>query len=390
MSSRLLETKRFPENYGTDVVDVLLDMSMKPKELKLQVVGSMSLRTQLYAGDYDCIENVDVVSANEGAKLFIDMIKRLSARKQVVIGDIKCGIIEDYNVFPPEIDIADGRITNYNYKKAYDKADELYKKQVINETEYQDVKKLISKMGPSPSPVDFLTETKEFRFGLLRWSPKDIIKGSLEHRGRTVTLAEAIHTPTIAKVDAVALVQNNRYTDFSVIYFFFARGKPLNDVDMNVEKGLKENILYYSKKGNWFKCAKRMFALAKSRKDVETMRVLTELFNSDAGRIYQISGDIGTLLFLLENVDSLSEERIDFELSGFRQRMGNITLPEFLKEEAGVLEELVKLEDMKLNKKKFINKLEDLQELLDVILTGFSTQFLASVSLKPVPASFLP
>ena len=56
MSAELLKKKRFPLNYPIDVVNVIDAMSFSTSGL--MIAGSMALKAQLYAGDYDMYEIV--------------------------------------------------------------------------------------------------------------------------------------------------------------------------------------------------------------------------------------------------------------------------------------------------------------------------------------------
>jgi predicted DNA-binding transcriptional regulator len=84
----------------------------------------------------------------------------------------------------------------------------------------------------------------------------------------------------------------------------------------------------------YFKVLKRMFSLAKFKDDKKQMEKLTEILNSDLGRLYHIVSDIRTLVFLLEEQSKLRMSDIKFEIDQFKGRMANIyALDPFLKKE---------------------------------------------------------
>lgn len=89
-----MEAKRFPKHYSKRVVEIIQAMSLtRGKDIKL--VGSMTLRNQLYAGDYDMNETVPVSSVDDAVDKFQKMISRILMMKDVFVGDIKSGEINN-------------------------------------------------------------------------------------------------------------------------------------------------------------------------------------------------------------------------------------------------------------------------------------------------------
>ena len=88
MSGEAIE-KEFPRNYPTSVVEVLEAMSLSDGK-GMRVIGSASLRSIQFAGDYDANETVSGTPAKV-AKGLQGVIRRLRELPNVVIGDIKCG-----------------------------------------------------------------------------------------------------------------------------------------------------------------------------------------------------------------------------------------------------------------------------------------------------------
>ncbi|NBO23056.1 hypothetical protein EBU94_06950, partial [bacterium] len=171
--------------------------------------------------------------------------------------------------------------------------------------------------------------------------PDEVLKGKKQIRGGlTITLEQAFGSPTIAKLDVIGFVQQNRFTDFSVIYEFHNKGHPLNPDKIDIVKSLKENIIAYESEGNIFKSLKRRFALAKYEGDHKIILELTPILNSDLGRLYIIIGDIGTLIALLEDFKA-PQTKIKYEINQFKNRLANIyTLRDYLKNENKILSEI--------------------------------------------------
>ena len=82
--------KSYPENYPSDALDILDAMSFSGgKDVK--ILGSMSIRSQQYAGDYDAYELVKKSGdkstiLKQLAHQFQEIIKGLGRMQNVAIG----------------------------------------------------------------------------------------------------------------------------------------------------------------------------------------------------------------------------------------------------------------------------------------------------------------
>lgn len=333
-------TKSYPENYPSDAMAILDAMSFSGgKDVK--VLGSMSLRSQQYAGDYDAYEIVKRTGKREKvlddlASEFQHIIKNLRGLPNVYIGDIKAGSVEEWRVIGRDAGLVDGKIVGYNAVASKRKVDELYKAKVITEGEKRSADELLK---DTPSPEDFLIARKKLKFHIIRWSVPEVLQGSKVLRdGRRFTLQDAFSSPTISKLDTIGMVQNNKYTDFSIIYEFQCDGKVLNPSFEDIGKSLSEDIIFYKNENNPFKVLKREFALAKFRGDDATIKKLTPVLNSDLGRLYSLLSDVGTMIALLEQNHKVPMKNLRYELDQFKARMANVyELPDFLKAEHTLL-----------------------------------------------------
>ena len=84
-----VKERDFPRNYPTQASDVLMAMSLSHGE-NLRVIGSASLRSVQFIGDYDANEIIHG-SAATVAKGLQAAVRRLDKISHVVFGDIKCG-----------------------------------------------------------------------------------------------------------------------------------------------------------------------------------------------------------------------------------------------------------------------------------------------------------
>jgi len=335
--------KSYPENYASDAVRVLDTMSFtRGKGVGLH--GSMSLRSQQYAGDYDAFEVVNMKESSVKVALhmlvvrFQDIIKELKDLPHTYIGDIKSGVVEEWRVLPRDARVQDGKLVGMNVVASRRKLDELREANVITPNEARYGHQLLS---GRMTPIKFLRAKDDLKFHIVRWSPPEILNGSKVLRdGRRYTLEEAFSSPSTTKMDVISLVQKSRYTDFSMIYYFQNNGKLLNPDITDVMTALKENLLFYTAEGKLFKALKRRFAIAKYERDAETIARLTPILNSDLGRIYHVVSDVGTLITLLED-ERPNAELVKYEIDQFKARLSNVyRLKDYLKEEHTILGEI--------------------------------------------------
>lgn len=323
--------KQYPENYPSDALSLLNTMAFDGGK-GVMLLGSMSIRSALYAGDYDAYQVVkrkgDKAEALRSlAKEFQSIIKAVGSTPNTSIGDIKSGSIEKWRVMPK-------RYEDYNAERCKTSIDVLLRDGIITPSE---AKGSLALLKPTLTHLEFIIAKKEIRYNLVRWTPAEVVKGDKTLRdGATYTLEEAFDSPTITKLDTIGFVQNNKYTEFSMIYEFEARGKVLNPDNFDIKTSLEEDILYFRSTGQPFKSLKREFALAKFEDKPDKLKILITILNSDLGRIYSIVSDIQILLILLEehHPDQASIKKMRFEIDGFKARMGNIyQLKPFLSEE---------------------------------------------------------
>jgi hypothetical protein len=321
-----VKERAYPENYPSDALAILDAMSFTDgKAVKL--LGSMAIRSQQYAGDYDGFEVVKKsgnaeTALKELANKFQEIIRRLGRMPNVSIGDIKAGSIEEWRIFSADAIVKRGRVTGYNAEEAKRKVDELKRNQIFTPAEAKKANELLK---PSLTPIEFLKARKELRPNIVRWTPAEVLAGQKTLvDGTTYTLEEAFNSPTISKLDVIAFVQNNKYTEFSMLYQFEVGGKVLNPDNIGIEDSLREDILYYTAENKPFKVLKRQFALAKFKHNNYLLKKLTPVLNSDLGRLYSLSSDIGVLIDLLEGDHKVDLNKVRYEIDQFKFRLGNI------------------------------------------------------------------
>jgi hypothetical protein len=344
---------------------------------ELVLVGSMALRSQQYAGDYDGYEVVEKKGKvptvlSELRERFQSVLKNLRGLPNVFIGDIKAGVEDAWRILPPTARVKGDKIEGYNYVACRRRVDDLLRSQVITE---QEAKEAMGLLKESPTVCDFLLAKQKLKFHILRWTVEEVLSNKKILRdGKIIRLEDAFHTRGITKLDVMGLVQGNRYTDFSVIYEFRCNGKVLNGEPIDIKNSLEESLIAYLCEGNYFKALKRLFALAKYHNHLPMVRTLTDILNSDMGRLYQIVADMDTLLHLMEDYKKIPMTMIRFEIDQFIGRLSNIySLEGYLKKDDAVVAEVRRI--LRLPDGRVRDALERLRDELDDVLQKASKPY---------------
>jgi hypothetical protein len=355
--------KDFPANYATPLLRVLDALSMT--DLKgLEVVGSASIRSQQYAGDYDAHEVVKAKTVESVAAKLQDIVKDVRTLNGVYFGDIKIGEIPDWNIFNANARVVDGKVSGFNRTESKGRVDALRQQNIISPAEAKEAHALLTN---ATDPLSFLEARKTLRFHILRWRPADILEGAMVYRDKVIKLEDAIASGGLVKVDAIANF-NDRFTELSVIYDIFINGERLTASPAPLVPSLIEDIAYYSE-SNPFKALKRTFSLARHYKTLSVIKTLVPVLNSDLGRLYQLIGDMSTLVDLLERPNA-PVSRIREAIDDFRSRLGFIyDLPDVLRDETETLGEIVailKLPSPSRMRDRLASLRDDLQRKLDL------------------------
>jgi len=396
----IYKNKAFFNGFSQDIQAVMKAVSFDNMH-GLNLFGSMGLRSQQYASDYDLFQYVHTAeSSNETAlrKLateFKFIVHSLTKMKDIYIGDIKAGSIEDWKVLSDKTYIDGNRVMNYNFFDASEKLESLKRQNIITADEYSTSKKLIVS---NPTPQDYILMVKEIKFNVLRWKPKDISNGYLTLRNyKVVTLEEAFSQPAITKVDVVAYLRSNQYADVSIIYQFMNNKHVLNNEVVNApiqkqEYGIKTDILYYMNTGFYFKVCKRIFTLMRMKGVCsDCMKVNSILNDSQLGIIYTVYGDIGTILYILEETPELPIQRIENEVDQFKNKLSNIyKIPQYLDNEPEIFKIIDRITKAKHNREELITELTELSEILFTALNSYTLKLMKFSELYPIQRKFLP
>ena len=382
--------KKYPADYSEEILKVIRAMSFTNGR-GVKLVGSFTLRNQVYAGDVDALEFVKVKSAKDCAKRFQEVVKKVSGLPYTYISDIKCGTVDEWRVIPDSATIEEGKVVGYDRDAILKNVERLHSINIIDASEYRLARYLLK---PTVNAVEFLALQKELRFNILRWNLDEIKKGyKILRDGRKYTLEAGVQSPTITKLDVISWIQGMRFSDFEMIYEFSSKGKILNKGLRDLDIAIKESILLMRREGNYFKMAKRMYALARYHKYKHDLQPLNDLFNGDLGRLYGIYGDANSLKYLIENAEHLPKDKIATEIDTFITRLSNVVIPTFLIREHAIMRIIKRLSDPSIytsGNEKMIKLLDGLRHYIFVILSNASLKYLKEARLFPLASKYLP
>jgi hypothetical protein len=318
-------------------------------------------------------------------------VERTAHLPLTYIADIKCGTVEEWKVIPDDAIIDGGRVVGYDRDAILQKVEHLHDTKIITSEQFDIAKKMLR---PTLNAVEFLAVKKELRYNILRWSLKEIKAGyKILQDGRQYLLSDGVQSPTITKMDVVSWIGGSRFTDFEMIYEFHLNGKILNKGLVDLDIAIKDSILLMRREGNYFKMAKRMFALARYHEYKHDIPPLNDLFIGDLGRIYSIFGDANTLKYLIENVESLPKDKIQMEIDQFITRLSNVVIPTYLRREKTVMGIIRRLDNkniIKHNNATMLKLLDNLRYELFAVLSNYSLRYLKENRLYPLASKYLP
>lgn len=314
--------KNYPLQYSDEVLGILRDMCFGDD---VQLVGSSSQSTTLYAGDYDAQEKVHRKGTKEDVLVelkhdFQNIILRLKSQ-DVLIGDIKAGEVSEWRILPESAGVKNGEVVGYNHASAREQIDKLLELKVITQKEADQAYKLTP---ADITPEGIIEAIGEFKYHILRWTPAEVLNNKKEIHDKVFTLEYAFSSPAITKLDVIAFLQGNRFVELSIHYAFYNGAVLLNRTPRDIERGLLEDVIAFRAEGKYFKVLKRIASLARLHKRRKFVEMITPFFNGDIGRMNLVSNDINILLYMFENYKRLPESAIRFEIDQFINRLSNV------------------------------------------------------------------
>jgi hypothetical protein len=333
----------------------------------INILGSFNNRAFFYPADIDINEKININKLSSFIKSIREKIKYISNLDNVFIMDIKLGNIKEWEVVDETSYIENNKIYGYNDEKSKNKLKELLKNKIITNEEYNKWFKMLIK---KPNEEELQIIKKEVRPNLLRWKPKDIIKGFLDYRGYKISMKDAINTGGLFKIDYIIIQKNNYFQDINIVFDIRIKNlKNENGININPKRELENEIKTLKAKGDYFKALKRKFSLSKITNNKNEILRLYKILNSDLGVIHQISSNIELLLILLSEstINKKINNKLNIFIDGFIDRLNNIiSINDYFNNEQYIINSINNILKTK-NKNNKIKKLEKLKLKLDTI-----------------------
>ncbi len=341
---KLTKLKNF-DAFTNQMKNGIETISGNKKPNKKIYYGSYTYKSQLYPGDIDLIELTekccDVKTAlQKFARQMQTIVRNIQKKPGTYVGDIKAGW--DY---PLKLNIGYIRydnlgnyyINDYNPSKIRNDFHDLYKKGFIDGNEYKALSYLVK---DKPTNLEYETLVQKLREKwLLRWTADEVLRGyKILKPNRKLSLANAIGTPTMTKIDMWTVI-NNKYIEISNMMIFYLIDKKGNRTLLNLVPpdylyDVIEDLRYDIQKMSFsplymkpFKAIKRMWAVARLIKDPVMINKLTPIMQTDLGRLSQINAELEVMVLMLFNVKNLpvSEiNRMKQSINQIRYRLENI------------------------------------------------------------------
>jgi hypothetical protein len=361
----LLNTKKVNIDYSTIIYETLKLLTLTNFK-KFHIMGTSAIRNIEFSLDYDCYDIIKDYNIDKIIKKLKQRIRILLNTELTYITDFKCGEIKEYRA------LKDDFIQKYNYDEIRDKVEELHNIKVINDEDYKEIdKNLVEK--PTVDNLNILKQ--KLKYHIVRWKPDEILRGyKILINGKKLTLKEGmLNDSCLIKLDIVRWI-NERYINFSCIY-------ENNFTPRDIKIQLEEEMTFLNNSHKYFKLSRRLFSYYRinPKNHLGNIKVLLDLFNSNLGILYQISGDIETLIYIIENEKILSKERILYEIDNFKNRLSNVNIKKYL-EESPKISKIINniLNIYKLDKSKIINELNKIKDTIDTILNEDTKKYLSN------------
>ncbi len=390
----LIEVKN-PATYG-----ILIKKAIQAISININNTipfGSFTSKVTTYPSDIDLLELVEIKGSKKKAakKIALALSKLISNLPDIFLfSEGKAGIDERYNIEGLGNDIND-----YNYEEVNDNIKKLYKQKLFDKKEYDELNKLVNKKitNDQYNRLRFILRNK----WIIRWDKDEIIKKIKILPGNLyITLKDACLMTSPIKMD-IFVPLYCRYVE--VTNFYILKNKIGNkseyinlpkDYDIIVNFQIlqeAEKLLYNKEYYSPFKALRRIYAVARYKKDCDTMKKLIPAIRSDISKLNQIKANIISIIAIIEKgyIDRPFTYTFIFsEIDNFSYRLASIIDFEIPKKVYDDINYILKNEN-KISYKIFIEKLESIKNIITKIINEKALKYLKKIKFYPLPKNYL-
>jgi len=363
---------------------ITLDPLFPPK-----IVGSFKYVVHEYPADIDMFETYKsccsiYTAKKEIAAKFKAMAQRIKDSQHIYLGDFKAGHDERYY-----IDIGHSKgsdILDYNPDKI---RAAVLKVKAANLLTREECDLILSKIVEKPKLKEFYTlESLLKKKYVVRWTIDEMIKGKQTlPLGQEITLEDALTHKSIVKID-IWIYLNQRYIEMTNMFMLTYDDTKENTHYLSVkpeayETSLMEDLQKYSNRSvnKYMKLAKRLWVYAVLKNNTKIMEALYPLFSSSASKMYQITGEIETIVNILEHIKHPLLSSIKANIENWKTRLGTVMSDTLPTEVANGIYRKIntiirRLNDNNNNKTFAITQLEELSDTLVIYINKYSKRYL--------------
>jgi hypothetical protein len=367
-----------------DTINAIHLITLDP-EFSPTIVGSFKYVVHEYPADIDMFETYKsccslTTAKKDIADKFKHMAKRIQGSQHIYLGDFKAGFDQRYYI---DIGSVNGSDIN-NYHPENIKID-IYKLKETNLLTAKECNDLLAKVVKTPKLKQFYDlESQIKKKYVVRWKLDEMVKGKkLLPLDVEITLAEALTHKSIVKID-IWVYLNQRYIEMTNMFMLTFNDTKHHLHNLSVkpeayELSLMEDLHKYSNRSinKYMKLAKRLWVYAVLKGNTKIMKILYPLFSSSASKMYQITGEIETIVNILEHIQRPLLSSIKTNIEDWKTRLGTVmidTLPIAVANDIfTTIDSIVK----KIHNKEFvITHLEELSDTLVIYINKYVKKFL--------------
>ena len=367
------------------------------------IFGSSNYRIQKYFADIDLRQPFKGVnSIEELVKLFEIQLKKIVDKinklKTHYVTEIKAGLDMRYLINVGKL--INGRYTPdnnllYNVRN-------LYNNKLLSNLEYFRITYILDKGIFNSDAYDVIHYTLRNKY-IIRWSADEILDGKKILPGNSfIYLKDALKMNTPTKIDMIAYYDGKfiEITNFIIlsilhdgIFYPLNKNMPINETELVefLNDGLTNEIeklyysnLYYSP----FKGIKRMYALARFRRDENMLLKMIPFVSGDISLLYQLKSELEADEIVLRISRVPPNKSISGHLDKLKIRLAKVKgIP---KNELIEFNEY--LDDIAFNQNNRIIKADMINILIKKfkrIINYYTIEYLSSVNLNPIDKSYL-
>lgn len=402
-TQRPLSFERIPNtSFPKKLMRDLKLISIDPKNTT--IMGSSTYRNMLYPSDYDMLEQITGDTMEDTILFFAHLIQKLVSnlvkQKNHFFMELKAGLDHRY-----DIDI--GTVHNNQFiinSQLREIVDNYHKNHLFNDDEYSTFQNVFNKSNPNQLDYETLKQLVR-KHKIIRWTPHEVKLGYklLEQYDDKYYLISALKDHSYVNIEVLSFL-NGKLTDESNFFClgYMGKDKELHMINVSQEivsnfdhyftqilLGSIETFAYSKLEYNPMKVIKRIFAYSRFTNNIELFKKIEPMINSQFALMYQIKGEITTLIKLMEKFSKVPIKLIKSHIQQIKYKL--IHVSEFTSYELKKINKIIDtLDKVKYNPIELIQELDHIKHEITSYVNLNVEHYLKQVGLLPIPSYLLP